>query len=226
MLLVAFFLVFQLLFLKRPAKQVFILLRGVAIAFAGLVLLLQGINIAFLPMGNEIGEILGSFEQEWILIPVCFFLGFLVTLAEPQVRVLSQQIEEASSGYIKAPFILYTLCLGVGVFTALAMARTIWGIPLEYIIIPGYIIALILLIFADSDFVAIAFDSGSVATGPMTVAFIMSLTVGAASVIENRTPLLDGFGTIGIITLAPIISIQLISLIYRIKPPKGDEIDE
>ncbi|MFA7352667.1 MAG: DUF1538 family protein, partial [Dehalococcoidales bacterium] len=116
-----------------------------------------------------------------------------------------------------------TLCIGVGLFAALAMARTVFGIPLLYILVPGYIIAFLLLFFSDKNFVAIAFDSGSIATGPLTVALIVSIATGAAAVIEGSNPLVDGFGTIGIITLAPIISIQIISLLYRIKPPQGDE---
>ncbi len=220
-LLVVFFLVFQFFFLKRPLKQLLPLLRGVIFAFAGLVFFLQGINIAFLPMGMEIGGLFAGFHHTWILIPIGFILGFLITFAEPQVRVLSQQIEEASVGYIKAPLMLYTLCASVAAFTALAMARTVFGISLIQIIVPGYVIALVLLCIADREFVSIAFDSGSIASGPLTVGFIMALTVGAATVIEGRSPLVDGFGLIGIITLAPIISIQLLSLIYRILPPKG-----
>ncbi|MDD5702103.1 MAG: DUF1538 domain-containing protein [Dehalococcoidales bacterium] len=220
-LLVTFFLVFQAFFLKRPLKRLLTLLRGVLFAFVGLVFFLQGINIAFLPMGMEIGGLFAGFQHTWVLIPIGFVLGFLITYAEPQVRVLSQQIEEASSGYIRGSMILYTLCLGVAAFTALAMARTVYGIPLLQIIVPGYVIALVLLSIADKNFVSIAFDSGSIATGPLTVAFIMSLTVGAATVMGGRDPLVDGFGLIGIITLAPIISIQLLSLIYRVRPPEG-----
>jgi hypothetical protein len=220
-LLVVFFLVFQVFFLKRPLKQLFILLRGVVIAFIGLIFFLHGINIAFIPAGMEIGGLFAGFQHTWILIPIGFVLGFLITFAEPQVRVLSQEIEDASAGYIRAQMILYTLCFGVAAFTALAMARTVYGIPFLQIIVPGYIIALVLLSIADKDFVSIAFDSGSIASGPLTVGFIMSLTVGAATVIDGRNPLIDGFGLIGIITLAPIISIQLLSLIYRVKRPEG-----
>ena len=220
-LLVIFFLVFQAIFMKRPIRQLLTLLRGVLFAFVGLVFFLQGINIAFLPMGMEIGGLFAGFQHTWILIPIGFVLGFLITYAEPQVRVLSQQIEEASAGYIRGTMILYTLCFGVAAFTALAMARTVYGIPLLQIIVPGYVIALVLLSLADKNFVSIAFDSGSIATGPLTVAFIMSLTVGAATVMGDRNPLVDGFGLIGIITLAPIISIQLLSLIYRVRPPEG-----
>ncbi|MFA5628709.1 MAG: DUF1538 domain-containing protein [Dehalococcoidales bacterium] len=223
LLLVAFFLVFQFVFLKRPLRQVFLLLRGVLIAYIGLVLFLQGIDVAFMPMGGIIGETLGGFASPWALIAVGFVLGFLVTFAEPQVRILSQQIEKASSGFVRAPLILYTLCIGVGLFAGLAMARTLFGVPLLYILIPGYMIAFLLLIFSDKNFVAIAFDSGSVATGPLTVALIVSIATGAAAVTEGSSVLVDGFGTIGIITLAPIISIQLLSLLYRMKPPQGEK---
>ncbi len=225
-MLTGFFVVFQVFFLKRTFKYVAILLRGVALAYVGLVLLLHGLNIAFMPVGGEIGAILGNSDFTWSLIPLGFVLGFLVTFAEPQIRVLSQEVEEASAGYIRAPIILYTLCLAVAAFAALGMARTVYGIPLPYIIIPGYGLAVILLLFADRNFFAMAFDSGSIATGPITVAFIMSLAVGAATVMDGRSPLFDGLGLIGIITLAPIISIQLMSLIYRIKPPQGGTDDE
>ena len=100
-------------------------------------------------MANEIGITFGHYVDYWILIPIDFLFGFLVTFAEPQVRVLCQQIEKASSGYVRASLMLYTLCIGVGVFAALAMARTIFAIPLLYILVPGYIIAFILLLFSD-----------------------------------------------------------------------------
>ena len=225
-LLLIFFLVFQFLFLKRPLRQVLVLLRGLLFAFVGLVLFLQGINIAFVPMGQEIGSAFGGFDNTWTLIPLGFVLGFFITLAEPQVRVLSQTVEEASSGYIRSKTILILLCLAVATFTALAMARTVFGIPLHFVIIPGYLIAVILLFFADKDFVAMAFDSGSIATGPLIVAFMVSLTVGVSDALDGRNMIVDGFGLIGIITLAPIISIQLLSLIYAVKTARGEVSDD
>jgi hypothetical protein len=220
-LLLAFFMIFQVFFLKRPMRQVSALLRGLLFAFIGLIFFIQGIDIAFMPIGKYIGEAFAGFQHTWLLIPLGFVLGFLITLAEPQVKILSQMIEEASSGYLRSKVILLILCTAVALFTALAMARTVFGIPICYIIIPGYIIAIILLFFADKDFLAMAFDSGSIATGPLITAFAMSLTIGVANVLDGRSPLIDGFGLIGIITLAPIISIQLLSLIYPIKPSKG-----
>ena len=220
-LLAAFFFIFHIFILKRPLRQFSVLLSGIAFAFVGLVLLLQGIDIAFEPMGIEIGELLGDLNYNWVLIPTGFILGFLITFAEPQVRVLSQEVEEASVGYIRSSIILYTLCFGVAASTALGMARIVYGLSLLEIIVPGYVIALVLLSIADKEFVSIAFDSGSIASGPLTVAFLNSLAIGAASAIEGRNPVIDGFGLIGIITLAPIISIQLLSLIYNIKSPAG-----
>ena len=220
-LLLVFFLVFQIFFLKRPFKRLLPLVRGLAFAFAGMILFLQGINIAFLPMGTDIGMLFANYEHTWILIPIGFVLGFLITYAEPQVRVLSEEVETASGGYIRARIILYTLCFGVAAFTALGMTRTVYGIPLLHILVPGYVVALVLIVIADKDFVSIAFDSGSIATGPLTVAFIMSLTVGVATITDGRNALADGFGLIGIITLAPIISIQILSLVYRIRPSRG-----
>lgn len=221
-LLVIFFLVFEFLFLKRPVKQILFLLRGVGFAFVGLVLFLQGIHIALLPMGTAIGEAFASFHHQWTLIPLGFFLGFLITLAEPQVRILSQQVEEASGGYIRAPMILYTLCGSVAVFAAVGMARALYGFPFIYIVIPGYAAALFLLTVADREFVSIAFDAGNVATGPMTVAFLVSLAVGTTSAIEGRNTLTDGFGLIGTITLAPILALQILSLAYRTKSQRGE----
>ncbi len=225
-LLLVFFGVFQVFFLKRSSRYVFTIVRGVLLAYGGLVFLLHGIGIAFTPVGTELGQVFGVLDQNWILIPVGFVLGFLVTLAEPQIRVLSREVEGASAGFVKAPVILYTLCVAVAAFAALGMARTVYGIPLRTIIIPGYGLAIILLFFADKNFVAVAFDSGSIATGPITVAFLMSLTVGVATAMDGRDPLHDGLGLIGIITLAPIISIQLLSLMYRIKPTRGGGEDE
>ena len=135
--------------------------------------------------------------------------------------MLGRQVEEASAGYIRSPLIIYTMATAIAVFAALGMAKTIFGIPIQYIVIPGYVFALCLLVLADRDFVGIAFDSGGVSTGPITITFILSMTIGAASVIEGRSPLSDGFGLIGLVTLAPILSIMLISLFFKVKSTFG-----
>lgn len=212
-ILVSLFIIFQLLFLKLPGHYVIKILKGTVIALIGLVLFLQGVNIAFLPMGREIGEALGTWDHKWLLIPVGFFLGFLTTFSEPAVRILSNQVEEKSSGSIRKNIVLYTISLGVAVAAMLGIVRLIYGISLLYILIPGYILALIIIWFSDKTFNSIAFDSGGVATGPMAVIFLAAVSVGISSSMGDSTT--DGFGLIALIVLAPILSVLLLGLIYR-----------
>ncbi|KDE56444.1 DUF1538 domain-containing protein [Methanoculleus sp. MH98A] len=213
--LLIFFGIFQALYLKLPRVYVVNLAKGVLLASIGMVLFLQGVNVAFLPAGREIGEAVAAFDQRWLLIPFGFFLGFLATYAEPAVRVLGYQVEESSSGYIGESLILYTLSFAVAVSVALGMARLVYGIPLLWLLIPGYLLVIILLLFTEKEFVGIAFDSGSVATGPMAVTFLLSLAVGVAAGIEGRNPVVDGFGLIALIALAPILSVLMLGILYR-----------
>ncbi|MCK8517854.1 DUF1538 family protein [Methanoculleus sp. 7T] len=219
--LLLFFGVFQALYLKLPRVYVANLGKGILLAFLGMVLFLQGVNVAFLPAGREIGEALAAFDQRWLLIPFGFLLGFLTTYAEPAVRVLCYQVEESSSGYIGESLILYTLSFGVAVAVSLGMARLVYAIPLLYFVIPGYFLAILLLLFSDGEFVGVAFDSGGVATGPMAVTFLLSLAVGVAAGIEGRNPVTDGFGLIALIALAPILSVLMLGILYRRR--RGEE---
>ncbi|WP_292519886.1 DUF1538 domain-containing protein [Methanoculleus sp.] len=213
--LLIFFGVFQVLFLKLPRVYVINLVRGILIAFLGMILFLQGVNVAFLPAGREIGEGVTTFGHLWLLIPLGFLLGFLATYAEPAVRVLGYQVAESSSGYIRESMIVYTLSFAVAISVSLGMARLVYGIPLLYILIPGYLLVIILLLLTDRDFIGIAFDSGGVATGPMAVTFLLSLAVGVAAGIEGRNPIIDGFGLIALIALAPILSMLALGILFR-----------
>lgn len=212
--LLVFFFVFQYLYLDLPRDYVLKILKGIAISFLGLALFLQGVHVGFMPVGREMGIILGGAPHRWILIPLGFVLGFVATYAEPAVRVLSSQVEHVSGGYLRKRVIIYTLSLGVAFFVALGMVRILLGIPFYYIIIPGYLLVLILLKFSNPDFVAVAFDSGGVATGPMTVTFIMSMAVGVATVIEERSAIADGFGLIALVALAPIVAVMILGMLY------------
>ncbi|MEM5788881.1 MAG: DUF1538 domain-containing protein [Syntrophobacteraceae bacterium] len=212
--LVLFFAIFQVLFLKLPISYVANLLKGVALSFVGLVLFLQGVKVGFLPAGASMGEILGASNQKWILTGIGFILGFVATIAEPAVRILSFEVEKASNGAIKGKAIMVTLALGVAVFVSIGMARIIYGIPIHYLLVPGYLTALVMLKFTDSTFISIAFDAGGVATGPMTVTFVMAMAVGIAGAMENRSPILDGFGLIALVALAPILSVMSFGLVY------------
>jgi hypothetical protein len=186
----------------------------VIFAFLGLVFFLQGVKIGFMPVGMAMGSSLAGNSSRWALIPIGFILGFVATLAEPAVRILSSQVEKSSSGYIRSSVILYTLCLAVGIFIALGMTRIVFGISFYYLILPGYLLAIVLMFFSKPSFTAIAFDSGGVATGPMTVTFIMALAVGAAEAIEGRNAVIDGFGLIALVALAPIILVMPLGFLY------------
>jgi hypothetical protein len=215
--LLLIFLIFQFLVLKLPRSYVFNLLKGTLLALLGLALFLQGVHIGFLPAGEAIGEIMGRVRSQWLLVPFGFMMGFLATWGEPAVRILSEQVEEAAGGFLRKNIVLYTIASGVAIFIAIGMAKIVYGIPLLWVIIPGYLLAIAMLWFSDRSFIAVAFDAGGVATGPMAVTFLMAMAVGIASTVEGRDPVVDGFGLIALIALAPILTIMGLGLIIRLK---------
>ncbi len=208
------FLIFQVFYLKLPLKRLGVIIRGMFLTFFGLSFFLQGVFIGFLPTGEKMGIILGGLSYNWILIPIGFVLGFTAVFAEPAVKVLIYEVDKVSGGYIPEKVMLITLSIGVALSIALSMARIIYGFPFWYLVLPGYILALFLIRYSKKNFVAIAFDSGGVATGPMTVTFILAMAVGVASAIEGRNPLVDGFGMIALVALTPIISVLVLGILY------------
>ena len=215
--LVIFFIIFQILLLKLPREYVINLFKGIIITLIGMILFFQGVKIAFLPIGQRMGEYFGTLEHLWILIPFGFLMGFLTTFAEPAVRVLCHQVEKSSSGYIRGSLILYALSFGVAISVSIGMARIIYKIPFLPLVIGGYLLALMLMRFSDTEFISIAFDSGGVATGPMAVTFLMAFAVGVSDVIEGNNPILDGFGMIAFIALAPIIMVLVLGILFKQK---------
>lgn len=203
----------QRLILQLPAKRFRDMLVGVALVFVGLTLFLQGVNAGYIPLGNAMGYVLADRPDNWILVPIGLVLGFAITLAEPSIYVLTQEIEKVSGGFVRRRLLLSFLAVGVAASIALAMAKLLFGLPLWVILAPGYILALILARFAPSDFVAMAFDSGGVATGTMTATFILSLAIGVATRLDETDPLLDGFGIIALVALTPIIMVLILGLI-------------
>jgi hypothetical protein len=188
----------------------------------GLLLFLEGVHIGFLPAGQATGEVMGSISHKWLLIPFGFFLGFLSTLTEPAVHILCDQVEKASAGAIRKSVVLYSICAGVALFVGLGMAKIIYGIPLLYIVVPGYTIALVMLWFSDREFLCVAFDAGGVATGPMAVTFLMAIAIGVSSATEGRDPVIHGFGLIAVIALAPILSVMALGFLFRLKQWKKE----
>lgn len=215
--LVLIFVVFQLLMLRLPRKSVADILKGTLLASVGLLLFLQGVHIGFLPFGKALGEALGVLPNRWLLIPIGFLLGFLTTWGEPSVRILADQVEEASSGSIRQSTVLYAICTGVGLIMSLGMMRIAFHIPLLYILIPGYLLVIVMIWISDKDFVSIAIDAGGVATGPMANTFLLALALGISSSMGNQDPMVHGLGLIALIALAPIISVMTLGFILKIK---------
>lgn len=213
--LLLFFVVIQVLFTGLSISSLSRVLAGTVIAMIGLSLFLQGVHAGFLPFGEFTGITLSRVSYNWILIPIGFVLGFASIIAEPAVRVLIYEVEKVSTGSIRRRPLLFTLSVGVGVAVALAMARILYEIPLWGLLVPGYLIAFVLSRFSSEDFVSIAFDSGGVATGPMTVTFILALAVGAATGLEGRDPITEGFGLVTLVALAPILAVLVLGIIYK-----------
>lgn len=220
------FIIFQTLIIRKPIANLPNMIAGTLFSIIGLSLFLQGVNAGFLPFGEFTGMKLSNVSYSWILIPIGFVLGVASIIAEPAVQVLNYQVEKVSTGSIKSKPLLYTLSFGVGVFVALAMARVLYGIPLWVIVVPGYIIAFILARYSSKTFISIAFDSGGVATGPMTVSFILALAVGTATGLEGRDPIIEGFGLVALVALAPIIAVLVLGIIYNYHEKKQDESPE
>lgn len=222
--LLIFFGIFQIFMLKLPLKRLQQVGIGFILTFLGLSFFLQGVHVGFMPVGELMGQSLGEGNTKWFLIPIGFVLGFAATFAEPAVSIMNDEVDEVTGGYISARLMLYTLSIGVGFSIALSMLRILTGISLWYFLIPGYLIVFILIFLSRDIFIAIAFDSGGVATGPMTVTFISSLAVGVASVTAGRDPLADGFGLIALVALTPIIAVLVLGLIFNRKG--GNRTDE
>ena len=216
------FVIFQKKSFKLSKHEILRILMGLLYTFIGLVLLLTGVNAGFMEVGSVVGYNIASLDNKALLIGIGFILGFLTILAEPAVFVLTNQIENVTSGYVKRKTVLAALSIGVGLSVALSMVRIlIPDLKLWHYLLPGYIIALALSYLVPKLFVGIAFDSGGVASGPMTATFVLAFAQGAAHRIEGADVLLDGFGIISMVALTPLITLQILGLIYKFKSRKG-----
>lgn len=215
--LVMLFLLFQVFLLKLPNRQVADILKGTAIAAAGLFLFLLGIGIGFLPFGRAMGEALGKLEEIWLLVLSGILLGFLTAWGEPAVRILAGEVEVASSGSIRGPLVLYAVCAGVALWVGFGMLRIAYGIPLLYILVPGYLLVSGLMWFSEKDFVMIAVDAGGVATGPLANSFLLALALGVSAAMGGQDPAVHGLGLVALIALAPITSVMALGVLIRVK---------
>ena len=209
-LIVFFFMICQFAFLRLPKRQLLRIGMGVLFTYLGLVLFLTAVEVGFMPIGYKLGDALAGMNK-WLLIPLGLVMGVLVVLAEPAIHVLNAQVEDVTGGYISKKSMLIGLCVGVGAAIMLSMVRIVFDFSLIYYIIPGYFISLALSLFVPAVYTAIAFDSGGVASGPMTSGFILPFAIGACMGVHGPDSVLrDAFGVVALVAMAPLITIQLL----------------
>ena len=209
-MIVLFFLACQIFFLKLPRRQLLKIAVGVVFTYAGLVLFLTGVNVGFMPIGYKLGNELSNLPPV-LLVGIGLVMGILVVLAEPAIHVLNAQVEDVTGGYVTKRSMMIGLCVGVGAAIALSVVRIIFDFSLTYYVIPGYFISLALSLFVPPVYTAIAFDSGGVASGPMTSGFILPFAVGVCMGLQGPDAVLrDGFGVVALVAMTPLITIQLL----------------
>ena len=209
-LIVVFFLICQFAFLKLPKKRLLKIAVGVVFTYIGLVMFLTGVNVGFMPIGYKMGYELSAVNQ-WLIVGVGLLMGVLVVLAEPAIHVLNAQVEEVTGGYVSKKSMMMGLCIGVGAAITLSVIRIIFDFSIVYYVIPGYFLSLALSLFVPPVYTAIAFDSGGVASGPMTSGFILPFATGVCVCLQGEAAVLrDAFGVVALVAMAPLITIQLL----------------
>lgn len=198
---------------------------GMVYTYIGLVLFLIGVNVGFMPAGNYLGQIIAGNSYSWIIVPIGMLIGYFIVLAEPAVMVLTHQVEEITSGTITAKAMRLSLSIGVAVSLGLAMIRVLTGVSIFWFLIPGYGIALILSFFVPKIFTAIAFDSGGVASGPMTATFLLAFAMGACESVGGNI-VTDAFGVVAMVAMTPLITIQILGLVYQLSSKSEETVGD
>ncbi|GHV71595.1 membrane protein [Spirochaetia bacterium] len=218
--LAAFFIIFQIISRRYKKHQLPRIMVGFLYTFIGLVVFLTGVNVGFIPVGQLLGSQLAASSFKWILVPLGILIGYYIVAAEPAVHVLTKQVEEISSGAITAKVLKRGLAIGMAAALAITMTRILLGIPIMYILIPGYALALVLTFFVPRIFTGIAFDSGGVCSGPMTSTFLLPLAMGTCEG-AGRDLMTDAFGIVAMVAMTPLIVIQLMGLVYDRKTKRS-----
>ena len=217
--IVVFFGLFQVISLRLSGRNLVKIVVGLVYTYIGLVLFLTGANVGFMPAGSYLGSVLAGEWFRYLLIPIGAIIGFFIVKAEPAVYVLNHQVEDLTDGAISAKAMGISLSVGVAASVALAMTRVLTGIPILYFLIPGYAIAIGLSFFVPKIFTAIAFDSGGVASGPMTATFLLPLAQGACAAVGGNL-VADAFGVVAMVAMTPLITIQIMGVIHQMKHRK------
>ncbi len=222
-----FFLVFQFVSLRLKKVPFVKILIGIVITYVGLVLFLTGVNVGFSSLGYELGNNIADSKLKYLLIPIAMLMGWFIINAEPAVHVLNGQVLELSAGAISEKAMGLSLSIAVAAANGIAMLRVLTGISIMYFVVPGYLIALLLSFVVPPTFTAIAFDSGGVASGPLTAAFMLPFAMGACSALGGNI-MTDAFGLVALVAMMPLISVQVMGALYvlRLNKKKTDIVPE
>lgn len=216
------FILFQKVSFRLHKKPLYKIVKGFIYTFIGLTFFLTGVNAGFMDVGSTVGYKVAALGNRFLIIIIGFVLGLVTVLAEPAVHVLTHEIEEVTSGYVKRKMVLLAFSIGVGAAVVLSMVRIIIPeVQLWHYLLPGYVFVLASTFVVPKLFVGMAFDSGGVASGPMTATFILAFAQGVAESVESADVLIDGFGIIAMVVLTPIIALQSLGFIFKIKSVKG-----
>lgn len=220
--IVLFFFIFQVLVLKLTRRSLIKIVVGLVYTYAGLVLFLTGVNVGFMPAGNYLGQVIAGLSHPWVLVPIAMVMGYFIVKAEPAVYVLNKQVEEITDGAISAQAMGTGLSVGVAVSLGIAMIRVLTGVSILWFLIPGYTLALGISFFVPKIYTAIAFDSGGVASGPMTAAFLLPLAQGACVALGGNI-VTDAFGVVAMVAMTPLITIQVMGLAAKLAGKRKEQ---
>lgn len=218
--IIVFFGIFQMISLHLKKKTLVKIAIGIVYTYIGLFLFLTGVNVGFMPAGNYLGQTIAGLPYRWVIIPIGMVIGFFIVKAEPAVYVLMEQVEELTSGAISGKAMGYSLSVGVAVSLGLAMVRALTGLSIFWFLIPGYAAAILLSFFVPKIFTAIAFDSGGVASGPMTATFLLPFAMGACQAVGGNI-VTDAFGVVAMVAMTPLITIQILGAIYQFQEQRA-----
>lgn len=211
-----FCVVFQFAFRRFSNHQLRKIGIGFLYTFLGLAIFLTGVNVGFMPAGHYLGQQMANMEHNWLLVPLSMVIGYFIVTAEPAVQVLNKQVATITNGGVSQTAMMLSLSLGVALSLGLSMVRVLTGISIYWLIIPGYMVALGLTFLVPKMFTGIAFDSGGVASGPLTTTFLLPFAMGACETVGGNI-LTDAFGIVSMVAMTPLITIQLLGLIYKLR---------
>lgn len=210
------FVIFQCIFRRFHSRQLFKILSGFLYTYIGLVLFLTGVNTGFMPAGQYIGSAIAGSAHPWVLIPVGMVIGYFIVKAEPAVQVLTRQVEDVTNGSVTQSSLGHSLSIGIAFSVGIAMLRILTGLNLMWFLVPGYVISLAMTFVVPQIFTGIAFDSGGVASGPMTTTFLLPFAMGACDAAGGNV-LTDAFGIVALVAMTPLFTIQVMGLTDNVR---------